>query len=232
MKAMILAAGKGERLRPLTLATPKPLVPVSGKPLIIWHIERLARAGIKDIVINHAWLGQQLEDTLGCGKTWGTTITYSSETTSPGTGGGIKQALPLLGKEPFIVISADITTDYPFNRLKNKSLPGGKLGHLVLVNNPDHHIQGDYCLDNALIQQKSIRSQSLTFGSIALLNPDLFNSYSSPSFSIAEPFDQAIQQGQFTGELYTGYHCNVDTPERLRRVESDRKAGRINDNAS
>ena len=231
MKAMILAAGKGERLRPLTLTTPKPLIPVNGKPLIVWHIERLARAGINEIVINHAWLGHQFESALGTGQQWGVTITFSSETLSLGTGGGVKQALPLLGNDPFIIISGDITTDYPYSQLINKSLDAGTLGHLVLVNNPDHHPDGDYCLDNTVIKERNHHGPTLTFGSIALLHPSLFTSHSVP-FSIAAPFDKAIKQRQLTGEHFTGYHCNVDTIERLHRVEQHRVTGNINDNAS
>ncbi len=230
---MILAAGRGERLKPLTTEIPKPLVSESGKPLIQWQIERLARAGVTNIIINHAWLGHKIEDYLQDGLLWGVNIQYSRETGPLGTGGGIKHALPLLGKDPFILISGDITTDYPFKLLLTKPLPEKISGHLIMVNNPDHHPQGDYYLEDSIIRPRSYNNpntkNTLTFGSIALLHPRLFHTRKDISFSIAEPFNDAVNQGQLSGEHFFGYHCNVDTIERLQKVERDRKAGLINE---
>uniref|UniRef100_UPI003565A5C3 nucleotidyltransferase family protein n=1 Tax=Halopseudomonas sp. TaxID=2901191 RepID=UPI003565A5C3 len=143
MKAMILAAGKGERMRPLTLHTPKPLIQVAGKPLIHWHLQALIRAGLTDLVINHAWLGEKLVAALGDGGALGACIQWSAEDEPLETGGGIQRALPLLGTEPFVLVNGDIWTDFDFARL---DLPAGKLAHLVLVDNPAHKQIGDFSL--------------------------------------------------------------------------------------
>lgn len=221
MKAMILAAGKGERLRPLTLTTPKPLLSINGKPMIVSHIEHLARIGIKDIVINHAWLGQKIEAFLEDGSQWGVNIIYLKEQKAFGTGGGIKNALSLLGENPFIMISADIVTNYPFEHLQQMKLKPGILGHLSLITNPYHHPQGDYCLNNGTIIHKQPDLPALTFASIALLSPALFMDYPATTFSIAAPFDKAINADQLTGEHFTGYHRNVDTLERLEYAKKE-----------
>ena len=227
VKAMILAAGEGSRLRPLTLDTPKPLVSANGKPLIVYHIERLVKAGVKDIIINHARLGKTIEDFLGDGHQWGVNITYSVEKTALGTGGGVKRALSLLGNDPFILISADITTNYPFARLINRQFDEKTLGHVVLIDNPYHNTSGDFTLQDARVGMKHSGIPSLTFGSLALLKPELFNSSMTDTFSIIEPFYRAIKSDKLTGEHFAGYHCNVDTLERLQKVEHDRCAGRI-----
>lgn len=228
VKAMILAAGKGERLRPHTLLTPKPLIPVNGKPLILYHIERLAQAGIKDIVVNSAWLRQKLETFLGDGSQWGVNITFSAEKKALGTGGGIKKALPLLGKAPFMVISADIMTDYPLEALQKTILKTGILGHLLLITNPYHHPQGDYSLDNGIVTHKKSTLPTLTFASIALLTPELFANCSDSTFSVATAFNNAISAKRLTGEHFTGFHCNVDTPERLKYVQKITQAKQTN----
>ncbi len=171
MKAMILAAGKGERLRPLTLHTPKPLVQAAGTPLIEYHVRALAAAGFTELVINHAWLGQQIEDYLGDGARFGLRIAYSSEGEPLETGGGIFKALPLLGDEPFAVINGDIFTDYPFAELR-KPLNG--LAHLVLVNNPAHHPQGDFILQQGQVHDAAADGECLTYSGIAVLHPRLF----------------------------------------------------------
>ena len=235
MKAMILAAGRGERLKPLTNKTPKPLLLINGKPLIQWHIERLVRAGIIEIVINHSWLGHKIENYLKDGHHLGANILYSQEIEKLGTGGGIKHALPLLGNNPFIVISADITTDYPFSYLKNKKLSRNALGYLIMVSNPEHHPYGDYVLHNSKIYFKNYShlklDNILTFGSIALMHPCLFKVNRTRScFSVADSFNQVIVHELLYGEHYQGYHCNVDTIDRLKCAEQDREKGLINDN--
>ena len=214
-------------MRPLTLDTPKPLVPVNGKPLIVYHIERLAGAGVKDIIINHARLGKAIENFLDDGRQWGVNITYSVEKTALGTGGGVKRALPLLGNDPFILISADITTNYPFARLINRQFDEKTLGHLILIDNPYHNTSGDFALQGTCVGMKHTGIPSLTFGSLALLKPELFNSSMMDTFSITEPFYRAIKNDKLTGEYFAGYHCNVDTLERLQKVEHDRCAGCI-----
>jgi MurNAc alpha-1-phosphate uridylyltransferase len=149
LKAMILAAGRGERMRPLTDHTPKPLLPVGEKPLIVWHLERLAQAGFKEVVINHAHLGSQIEAALGDGATWGLHIQYSPEHVALETAGGIANALELLGSEPFLVINGDVFTDIPFEHLV---LAPSKLMHLVLIDNPPQHSQGDFVFENETIK--------------------------------------------------------------------------------
>lgn len=149
MKAMILAAGRGERMRPLTDHTPKPLLAAGGKPLIVHHLERLARAGFRDLVINHAHLGERIEAALGDGSRWGVRIVYSPEATALETGGGIFRALPLLGPEPFLVVNGDVWTDLDFSPL---ALPTGRLAHLILVDNPPHHPRGDFLLAGGLVR--------------------------------------------------------------------------------
>ncbi len=230
---MILAAGRGERLKPLTNRTPKPLIKANGKPLIIWHLEHLVRANITEVIINCAWLSPILKSYLKTGEQWGVHIQYSEENTLLGTGGGIKKALPLLGShEPFLLISSDISTDYPFSKLISKTLSSNQLGHVVLISNPVHHLEGDYGLDGMWIMPKKEGAPSFTFGSIALMTPHLFETIPDSVFPITQPFHQAIQKKQLSGEHFTGYHCNVDTLERLVQTEQDRKIGLINDNAS
>ena len=166
MKAMILAAGKGERMRPLTLRTPKPLLPVAGKPLIQWHIDALADAGVRELVINHAWLGEQLERYFADGSEFGVNIQWSPEGTPLETGGGIRQALPLLGEAPFILVNGDIWTTFDFAGL---ALPVGKLAHLVLIDNPPHNPRGDFSLDEGLVGNPAADAPGLTYSGIAVL---------------------------------------------------------------
>ncbi len=177
MKVMILAAGRGERLRPLTDSLPKPLVCVAGKPLIVYHIERLAKAGFKDIVINHAWLGEKLIETLGDGGRWGVNIQYSHETTALETGGGIRQALPLLGNKPFLVINGDVFID-ALPELEEGDVThmlNGKLAHLWLVDNPSQHPKGDFSLKAGLVKDKTFDDEvTLTFSGMGVYHPSLF----------------------------------------------------------
>jgi MurNAc alpha-1-phosphate uridylyltransferase len=215
MKAMILAAGKGERLRPLTLHTPKPLVRAGGVPLIEYHLRALKRAGFTDVVINHAWLGQQIEDYLGDGQRLGLTIAYSPEGEPLETGGGIFRALPLLGDEPFLVVNGDIWTDCDFAPLK---APINGLAHLVLVDNPLHHPTGDFALVGGEVRDDASLSR-LTYSGIAVLHPQLFAGCSAGAFKLAPLLRDAMGKGRVTGEHFTGRWVDVGTHERLAEVE-------------
>lgn len=214
MKAMILAAGKGERMRPLTLHTPKPLLPVAGKPLIEYHIERLVAAGCRELVINHAWLGEQIEQALGDGSRWGVSIQYSAETEPLETGGGIRRALPLLGDEPFILVNGDVWTDYDFSVLP-RQLDG--LAHLVLVNNPEHHPQGDFLLQDDRVLTEG-QGQRLTYSGIAVLSPQLLADCEQGAFKLAPLLRVAMTAGAVSGEHYGGRWLDVGTPERLQQA--------------
>lgn len=216
MKAMILAAGKGERLRPLTLHTPKPLVRAAGTPLIEFHIRALATAGFSELVINHAWLGQQIEDHLGDGSRFGVQIRYSAEGEPLETGGGIFQALPLLGDEPFLVVNGDIWTDYDFAHLRQ---PLQGLAHLVLVDNPAHHPQGDFALHEQRVAADSANVARLTYSGIAVLHPQLFCDSQPGAFKLAPLLRAAMAEGQVSGELFRGRWIDVGTHERLAEVE-------------
>ncbi len=214
MKAMILAAGRGERLRPLTDSVPKPLIRIGGKALIVRHLEALAEAGFSDIVINLAWLGEQIQHALGDGRSFGLSIRYSREPTALETAGGIIQALPLLGDQPFVVISADVLTDYSLNRLP-ASLDG--LAHLVLVDNPPHHPDGDFALDGRQI--KLSESGRLTFSGIAVFDPALLTGLTPGRRALRPVLEAAIAAGQVSGERYGGLWADVGTPERLAAAE-------------
>lgn len=217
MKAMILAAGKGERLRPLTLHTPKPLVRVGGVPLIEYHLRALAAAGFTEIVINHAWLGQQIEDHLGDGSRFGVSIQYSAEGEPLETGGGIFKALPLLGDKPFAVVNGDIWTDYSFAGLRT---PLTGLAHLVLVDNPAHHPKGDFCLSGTQVLDAQPGSATLTYSGIAVLSPALFEGAGAGAFKLAPLLRNAMAAGRVTGERLQGQWVDVGTHERLAEVES------------
>lgn len=215
MKAMILAAGRGERMRPFTDHTPKPLLPVGGKPLLQWHVEALVAAGLCDIVINHAWLGVQIEAALGDGRHLGAVIRYSAEgDTALETGGGIFKALPLLGDAPFVVVNADIMTDYPFARLPAN--PAG-LAHLVLVPNPPHHPRGDFHLSHDQVTAED--EPRLTFSGIGVYHPDLFRGQQPGRFPLAPLLRQAMAANRVSGELHAGRWVDVGTPERLTQAE-------------
>ncbi|MFK3973242.1 N-acetylmuramate alpha-1-phosphate uridylyltransferase MurU [Pseudomonas sp. NPDC087358] len=215
MKAMILAAGKGERLRPLTLHTPKPLVRVGGVPLIEYHLRALEAAGVAEVVINHAWLGQQIEDYLGNGQRLGLNIRYSPEGEPLETGGGIFRALPLLGDEPFLVVNGDIWTDCDFAGL---AAPLKGLAHLVLVDNPLHHPGGDFALVDGQVRDDASLPR-LTYSGIAILHPQLFAGCSDGAFKLAPLLRDAMAKGQVTGEHFSGRWVDVGTHERLAHVE-------------
>lgn len=217
MRAMILAAGKGERMRPLTLTTPKPLIPVAGVPLIEYHLGALARAGFTEVVVNHAWLGEKIEAHVGNGERFGLQVTYSRETQPLETGGGIFQALKYLGDEPFVVVNGDIWTDYDFAALRR---PLAGLAHLVLVPNPEHHPEGDFLLQDGQVQVPSTSVDTLTYSGIAVLHPQLFADSAAGAFKLAPLLRFAMRDGDVSGEQFNGHWIDVGTPERLAATET------------
>lgn len=222
MKAMILAAGRGERMRPLTDHTPKPLLQVGGKPLIVWHLERLSDAGFRDIIINHAHLGSQIEATLGNGQRWGLSIRYSAEIIALETAGGIANALSLLGEQPFLVVNSDVFTDVDFSKLRN-ALHKDKLAHLILVDNPPQHPDGDFSLDNDQLALDGARR--LTFSGIAVYRPALFADVEQGhAAKLAPLLRQAISQGLASAEHYQGKWYDIGTPERLHDLNQELEA--------
>lgn len=215
MKAMVLAAGRGERMRPLTDHTPKPLLLVADKPIIVHTIIQLVNAGFTDIVINHAHLGAQIEATLGNGQQFGATIHYSPEGEQGlETAGGIINALPLLGNEVFLVVNGDIATDFDFSSLNNIPVD---LAHLVLVPNPEHHPKGDFGLNNAgLVNEQA--NEPLTFSGIGLYSPKLFHNLPAGSRKLGPLLRQAINKQQVSGQKFTGFWMDIGTPERLQEL--------------
>lgn len=215
MRAMILAAGRGERMRPLTDHTPKPLLQVGGKPLIVWHIERLARAGFTELVINHAHLGQQIETALGHGEQWGIHIRYSAEQVALETAGGIANALPLLGDQPFLVVNGDVFTDIDYASL---ALPAGKLAHLVMVDNPPQHAAGDFGLKDGQVFESA--GDRLTFSGVGVYHPSLFESVErGQAAKLAPLLKAAMQQQRVTGQHHHGLWHDIGTPERLEQLD-------------
>ncbi|MEW6314426.1 MAG: N-acetylmuramate alpha-1-phosphate uridylyltransferase MurU [Pseudomonadota bacterium] len=227
MKAMILAAGRGERMRPLTDATPKPLLTAGGKPLIAWHIERLAQAGFRELVINHAHLGAQIEAALGDGSRYGVSICYSPEGEALETAGGIANALHLLGDEPFMVVNGDIFCDYDFARLipilHNMAEPTDPIGsacdaYLVLVPNPPHHVSGDFCLAGGRVGLAG--GTMLTFSGIGAYRPGLFHAITPGSKAkLGILLRECIAHGTVCGELHRGRWLDVGTPQRLQELD-------------
>lgn len=222
MKAMILAAGRGERLRPLTDHTPKPLLKAGGKPLIVHLIERLVSAGFIDIIINYAHLGEQFPAVLGDGSRWGAKIQYSPELNGGlETAGGIIHALPLLGNTPFLVVNGDIWTDFDFATLKN-SLSSESLCHLVLVPNPPQHPDGDFYLDS----QQNLHAKGPikhTFSGIAVYRPELFAGLDDRKRPLKPLLLQAMQQNAATGDCYNGAWSDIGTAERLATLDQQLK---------
>lgn len=240
MKAMILAAGRGERMRPLTDHTPKPLLQVGGKPLIVWHIERLVQAGFTELVINHAHLGQQIEDALGDGKQWGVQIQYSPEKVALETAGGIANALPLLGDAPFLVVNGDTFSDIDYAALSKITLvdwmtwekicvrpgmepvanqPPEMLAHLVLVNNPPQHPKGDFAIQDGMLINEG--ETMLTFSGVGVYHPDLFVGITrGEPAKLAPLLRQAIALNQATAEHHQGVWHDIGTPERLRELDA------------
>lgn len=218
MKAFILAAGRGERMRPLTDRVPKPLLEVGGQPLIVHTLLRLKQAGIEDLVINLSWLGNQIEQALGTGNRFGVNIEYSREPEALETAGGIVQALPLLGSTPFLVVNGDVWTDYDFSRLAVRPSPG-MLGHLVVVENPDHHPAGDFGLENGRLTLA--RDQKYTYSGIGVYSPEIFAGLAPGKQPLAPLLRQAISNSRLEGELYLGQWRDVGSPERLRQLDRD-----------
>ena len=218
MRAMILAAGRGERMRPLSDTTPKPLLEVHGKPLIVHHIENLSRAGIEEIVINVAHLGEQIIATLGDGSAFGVEIAYSDErkTGALESAGGIKKALPLLGEKPFLVLNGDIFCDYEFER---KNSLDGKLAHLILVPNPPHNPQGDFALYDGLARDEG--EQRYTFSGIGYYDPKLFSTLDDGKAALAPLLREAMAQELVSAQLFNNLWHDIGTPQRLKEINDE-----------
>lgn len=227
---MILAAGRGERMRPLTDHTPKPLLSAGGKPLIVWHIERLVKAGITDLVINHAHLGMQIEQALGDGSQFGARIRYSNEGTALETAGGIANALHLLGEQPFAVVNGDVYCDYDFSHLPSRAAAlanSEDMTHLVLVDNPEHNLKGDFVLHAGRIVPTNDQrlttndSQQLTFSGIGLYKPQLFADIPRGTKAALAPLlREQIALGKVRGEHHRGTWIDVGTPQRLADLDA------------
>lgn len=228
MKAMILAAGLGNRMRPLTLHTPKPLLQVGGKPLIVWHIEKLKAIGIREIVINTAWLADKLVAALGDGGAFGVKILWSHEGEGLETAGGIINALPLLGDEPFILVNGDVWTNMDFTPLLNVEL-GEQLAHLVLVSNPAQHPQGDFCLSNgkSYLFEQNMPGEHLTYSGVAVYSPKMFAGLESGKRPMLPLFKQAMLAEKIDAEKLQGVWVDVGTPERLSELDRQISAGEL-----
>ena len=220
MKAMILAAGKGERMRPLTDHTPKPLLELGGKALIEHHIVRLALAGFEQLVINVSHLGQQIVDFCGDGGRWGLEIHYSHEDEPLETAGGIQRALPQLGRQPFLVVNGDIWTDYDFAQLKNYRPAIGEVAHLVMVRNPPQHPEGDFLLDaEGWVRERPPGEIGMTYSGVGVYTPAFFVGMRPGKLALRPLLDDAISLGQLTGEYHPGGWEDVGTPERLAALD-------------
>jgi MurNAc alpha-1-phosphate uridylyltransferase len=226
MKAMILAAGMGNRMRPLTLHTPKPLLEVGGKPLIVWHIEKLQKMGVQEIVINTAWLGEKLADALGDGSQFGVKILWSHEGQGLETAGGIIKALPLLGNEPFILVNGDVWTTMDFAPLLNVQLQDD-LAHLVLVENPIQHPQGDFILaaNKAYTFEQARSGENLTYSGVAVMHPQMFDGLESGKRPLAPLLKQAMQEEKISAHKLQGVWMDVGTPERLNALDQQIQQG-------
>jgi len=216
MKAMILAAGRGDRMRPLTDHTPKPLLEVGGKPLIVWHIENLKNAGFVDIVINIAWLGDQIPAVLGDGSKLAVNLHYSDEQKEGAleTAGGIIKALPLLcdeSNEPFLVVNGDVWCNFPYSNIN--PLQNDDLAHLVLVNNPEHNPEGDFSINNSRVKEDE--EVKFTFSGIGYYHPQLFKNLEQGKQPLAPLLRKTMRENKISGELFTGDWRDIGTPERL-----------------
>jgi N-acetyl-alpha-D-muramate 1-phosphate uridylyltransferase len=222
VKAMVLAAGRGERMRPLTLERPKPLLEVGGLPLIVHHLHALAMAGFRDVVVNLSWLGSQIRSELGDGSRYNVRLSYSDEGPEPlETGGGIFHALPLLGPAPFLVLNGDVWTDFPYAKLR-ESLPASDLAHLVLVGNPAHNPGGDFVLRQGRVVEEP--GERLTFSGVGVYRPELFEGCQDGIFKLAPLLRTAARQGRVRGEIHDGEWVDIGTPQRL--AELDQRLGR------
>ncbi|MHA3054712.1 nucleotidyltransferase family protein [Acinetobacter sp. ANC 4633] len=220
MKAMILAAGLGNRMRPLTLHTPKPLLAVADKPLIVWHIEKLQKIGVTDIVINTAWLAEKLIAALGAGEQFGVKIHWSNEGEGLETAGGIIHALPLLGDQPFILVNGDVWTNYDFAPLLQVKL-GQNLAHLMLVENPVQHPQGDFVLhqQKAYTFEQNQQGEALTYSGIAVISPEIFAGLAEGKRPLAPLLKDAMLQGRISAQKLPAAWVDVGTPERLSDLD-------------
>jgi MurNAc alpha-1-phosphate uridylyltransferase len=224
MKAMILAAGRGERMRPLTLTRPKPLLDVGGRALIEHHLHALAAAGYSQAVINLSWLGEQICGSLGDGSRYGIEIRYSEEGPEPlETGGGIFRALPLLGPAPFMVLNGDVWTTYPYAQLRERLKPGD-LAHLVLVPNPQHNEQGDFVLRGGRMVEGEAGERH-TFSGIGVYHPALFEGCRDGIFKLAPLLRAAARDGRVSAELFDGDWLDIGTPERLAALDRRLRGG-------
>ncbi len=223
MKGMILAAGFGERMRPLTDNTPKPLLKVAGKPLIQFHVEALAAAGVTELVINLAHLGEQIEEYLGDGSRFGVQICYSWEEKPLETAGGIARALSLLGDSPFVLVNGDVWCDYRLEKLQD-ALPAHALAYLVLVDNPTHHLQGDFSLTSKanVLANPDEKHEAFTFSGISVISPKLFSQPPEHYIGqrLAPLLRDAMRDKRVNGEHYGGRWCDVGTPQRLEELDS------------
>ena len=232
MKAMILAAGRGERMRPLTLTRPKPLLEIGGVPLIVHHLGALAAAGFAEVVINLSWLGDQIRDSLGDGSRYGLSIVYSDEGPEPlETGGGIFRALPLLGPDPFLVVNGDIWTDFPYASLPH-TLRDDDLAHCVLVPNPDHHPKGDFVyVDGRIVEDAGASTGGasgaprLTFAGIGVYRRGLFDGCNDGRFPLAPRIRAAARQDRAGAEVHHGTWSDVGTPQRLAELDRTFRSG-------
>ena len=221
-RAMIFAAGRGERMRPLSDATPKPLLRVGAKMLIEHHLEKLAAAGVQEVVINTSHLAEQFPAALGDGSRWGVRIHYSYEGEKPlETGGGIRHALPLLGPEPFIGVAADIVSDYDYAKLPADP---AALAHLVMVPNPAFHPRGDFFLDGTRLNEDGV-GERLTFSSIGVYRPELVAGETATYFKLLPHFQCAMREGKLAGERFDGFWMNIGTPKQLRDAAEFRHPG-------
>lgn len=234
MKAMILAAGLGNRMRPLTDHTPKPLLCAGGKPLIEYHLENLQRAGIREVIINLAYLGEKIRTHLGDGSRWNLRIQYSQEPEPLETGGAILRALDMLGSEPFLLINADVWCDLEFGTLTSASLDDDLQGLLLLVQNPGFHPQGDFALDASgrlIPDPDKLHTHRFTFAGISLLKPELVANYPEKreKFPLVEVFRHAIERGSLQGSVHEGHWSDVGTPARLNELEAYLASSAIQD---
>lgn len=220
MKAMVLAAGRGERMRPITDKLPKPLVPVAGKPLIVYHLERLAAAGVRDVVVNLSWLGERIRAALGDGGDYGLSISYSEEGPVPlETGGGIFKALPLLGPGPFLVVNGDTWSDIDYSHL---ALEDGANGRIVLVPNPTHNLRGDFGVEGDFVVDRP--TDRFTYSGVGVYRPEFFDGCSPGRFPMLPLLKRAIAARVLRGELHGGEWCDVGTPERLAALDAEVRA--------
>lgn len=219
---MILAAGEGRRMRPLTLSTPKPLLKIGPKVLIEYQIEKIRHAGISEIVINVSYLGEQIEHFLGDGSRLGVRIDYSKESEPLETAGALNRALPLLGSDPFLLVNGDVWHDFPLAKLLEGSLPENSFGRLILVDNPAHNSLGDFSLDDDKVIAREGENIGYTFSGISVLRPQLIADYPNlrEKFPLKEVFDWAIERGQLHGEYYSGVWMDIGTPERLQELRN------------